>query len=91
MALEPGIASLVYIITIIGFILTLVLLAFSTSVLLQASLRKLPPRILLHINKNPSPNNNITGNNSDNTGGNENLQSGFNGGYFVSPYDGILH
>ena len=88
MALEPGIASFVYIITIIGFILTLVILAFSMSVLLQASLRKLPARILLHMNTPPPPSPSST------LSKNSEPRIDFRGGssqIFVSPYDGIIH
>jgi hypothetical protein len=93
MALElnPGVASLVYVFTIVGFILTIVLSIFSVTVFLQASYRKTVPRIFLHVPPQTA----------DATQMNRMMQaklqtqakvSGYGGpNLYISPYDGILH
>lgn len=83
--LGPGVASLVYVLTVVGFILTLFLTIFSVTILLQSYLLKISPRIFLHAKYSPQK----TTEQQKQTAAS--CDAGYSQKLYISPYDGILH
>lgn len=86
--LGPGIASLVYVLTVVGFILTLFLTIFSVTILLQSYLLKISPRIFLHAKYSPSS---LSIQQKTAAVSCDNTTAGYSQKLYISPYDGILH